>query len=150
VKVGVWCALNARRIVGPVFFNETINSERYVQVILRQFFPDLTEEKRFYGWFQQDSDSAHTVRIRVSMQALSDVFGDRIISRGIWPVLSPDLNPCNFFLMGLFEGQGTNSNPRREELTENIRTEITNIPAEPLQMVNQNFCRCEECLRVEG
>jgi hypothetical protein len=25
VKVGVWCAVNARRIVGPMFFNEKIN-----------------------------------------------------------------------------------------------------------------------------
>jgi hypothetical protein len=25
VKVGVWCAVSARRIVGSVFFNETIN-----------------------------------------------------------------------------------------------------------------------------
>jgi hypothetical protein len=49
VKVGVWCAISARRIVGRVFFNETINCERYVQVILGQFFPKLTEEERLYG-----------------------------------------------------------------------------------------------------
>jgi hypothetical protein len=40
VKVGVWCAVSARMIVGPVFFNETINCEKYIQVILWQFFPD--------------------------------------------------------------------------------------------------------------
>jgi hypothetical protein len=34
VKVGVWSAVSARRIVGSVFFNETVNWERYVQVIL--------------------------------------------------------------------------------------------------------------------
>jgi hypothetical protein len=28
VKVGVWCALSARRTVGPVFFKETINCDR--------------------------------------------------------------------------------------------------------------------------
>jgi hypothetical protein len=49
VTVGVWCASSARRIVGPVFFNETINCERYVWVILRQFFSELTEEERLYG-----------------------------------------------------------------------------------------------------
>jgi hypothetical protein len=42
VKVCVWCAVSARGIAGPVFFNETINCERYVRVILRQFFPKLT------------------------------------------------------------------------------------------------------------
>jgi hypothetical protein len=39
------------------------------------------------------------------MWALSDIFGDRIISSGIWPALSPDLNLCDFFLLGLFEEQ---------------------------------------------
>jgi hypothetical protein len=40
-----------------------------------------------------------------------------------------------------------NSNPRTEELKE----EIAKIPAEELQIVNQNFFRrCEECLLVEG
>jgi hypothetical protein len=31
VKVGVWCAENARRIVAPVFFNRTITKDIYVQ-----------------------------------------------------------------------------------------------------------------------
>jgi hypothetical protein len=46
-------------------FNETINCERYVQIILGQFFPELTEEERLYGWFQQDLATAHTALISV-------------------------------------------------------------------------------------
>jgi hypothetical protein len=88
VNIGVWCALSAR-IVGCVFFNKTINCERYVRVILRQFFSELTEEERLYGGYQQDSATAHTTHI--SIQALSDVFGDRLISSDIWLALSPDL-----------------------------------------------------------
>jgi hypothetical protein len=42
VKVGVWCAVSAR-IVASEVFNETINWERYVQIILGQFNPELTE-----------------------------------------------------------------------------------------------------------
>jgi hypothetical protein len=44
------------------------------------------------------------------------------------------------------------SNPRtKEELTDNIRKEISNIAAENLQKVSQNlFRRFQECLRVEG
>jgi hypothetical protein len=70
------------------FFNKTINCERYVQVILGQFYPELTEEERLYGRFQQDLATAHTACM--SMQALSDVFGDRI-SSGIWPNVHPIL-----------------------------------------------------------
>jgi hypothetical protein len=81
-----------------VFFNETINYERYVQVILGQFFSELTEEERLYGWFQQDSATARSADM--SIQALSNVFEDRIISSHIWPERSPDLNPCEFFFSG--------------------------------------------------
>jgi hypothetical protein len=108
-----------------VFFNETINCERYVQVILSQFFPQLTEEERLYGWFRQDSAAAHTARMPV--QALSDVFRDRIISSGICPAHSPSLIPCDFFF-GCLKDKVYNSNPQTEELKENICGEIANIP----------------------
>jgi hypothetical protein len=43
------------------------------------------------------------------------------------------------------------SDPQMKGLKENIRKEISNIPAENLQKVNQNlFRRCEECVLVEG
>jgi glutamine amidotransferase PdxT len=48
-------SISARRSVEPVFFNEKINCERYVQVILGQFFPELAEEERLYDWFLQGS-----------------------------------------------------------------------------------------------
>jgi hypothetical protein len=37
VKVGVWCAVSARRIVVPVFFDETINLEKYLHVEGQRF-----------------------------------------------------------------------------------------------------------------
>jgi hypothetical protein len=37
VKAGVWCGGNARRIVVRVFFNETINCERYLHVEGQRF-----------------------------------------------------------------------------------------------------------------
>jgi hypothetical protein len=89
VKVGVRCSLSARRIVVPVFLKETINCKIYVQVILRKFFPDLTEEESLYDWFQQDSATAHTACM--SLQALSDIFGDRnirvVYSQHVHPIL---------------------------------------------------------------
>jgi hypothetical protein len=70
----------------------------------------------------------------MSTQALSDVFEVRIISSGIWPARSPDLNPCNF----LFWGCSKDKVYRKEELKENIRRETAYIPAEQLQRVYQN------------
>jgi hypothetical protein len=38
VKVGVWYTVNAKLIIGPIFYTETINSYRYVRLILTDFF----------------------------------------------------------------------------------------------------------------
>jgi hypothetical protein len=40
----------------------------------------------------------HTAR--VSMTTLLDMFGDRIISKNIWPPLSPDFTPLDYYLWG--------------------------------------------------
>ncbi|PNF39429.1 hypothetical protein B7P43_G11780, partial [Cryptotermes secundus] len=120
-----------------VFCNETVNCERYVQVILGQFFPELTEEERLCDWFQQGSATAHTARTSMSMH---EIFGDS----------SPDLNPCEFIFWGCLKDKVYSSNPLTEDLKESIRTETANIPAEQLQRVVKNpFRRREGCLLVE-
>jgi hypothetical protein len=55
-----------------------------------------------------------------------------------------------FFFWGCLKDNVYNSNPRTEELKENIRRKTANISAEELQKVDQNlFPRCEKCLRVD-
>jgi hypothetical protein len=39
------------------------------------------------------------------------IFGDRIISSGIWPARLPDLNPCDFFFWGCLKDRVYSSNP---------------------------------------
>jgi hypothetical protein len=63
---------------------------------------------------------------------LSDVFGNRNISSGIWPAHSPDLNSYDFFFCGSLKGKVYSSKPQSDELKENIGSEIANIPAEQL------------------
>jgi hypothetical protein len=46
----------------------------------------------------QDGATAHTVTY--SRNVLNEVFGDRLISRGLWPARSLDLNPCDFYMLG--------------------------------------------------
>jgi hypothetical protein len=81
VKIGVWCAISAHRIIGPVFFQETINSELYVKLILTPFFRELTEEEKTNGYFMQDNTTAHSANH--SMNEINQLFGDRVVSRGI-------------------------------------------------------------------
>jgi hypothetical protein len=48
VKVGVWCAVSARGIAGPMFLTKQLIAED-TQVILGHFLPESTEEERLYG-----------------------------------------------------------------------------------------------------
>jgi hypothetical protein len=58
LKVGVWCAISVRRTIQPMSFHKTINSERYVRLILSLFFSQLTDEEKLYGHFVQDNATA--------------------------------------------------------------------------------------------
>jgi hypothetical protein len=89
IMTAVWCAVSSRRIIGPILYYETVNSDRYVRNVLEPFFEQLTDDERQYGYFQQDNATAHTAPHSVS--ALQEVFDDRIISTGLWPPRSPDL-----------------------------------------------------------
>jgi hypothetical protein len=45
----------------------------------------------------------HTARN--SMNALQEVFEDRIISTGLWPPRSQDFSGCDFYLWGNLKGK---------------------------------------------
>jgi hypothetical protein len=45
IKVGVWMAMSRQRIIGPYFFNFTVNSERYVNNILEPFVNELDDQE---------------------------------------------------------------------------------------------------------
>jgi hypothetical protein len=64
-------------------------------------------------WFQQDSATAHTASV------LEEVFSDIIIHHGLWPVCSPDLAPCSFYLWGNLKDKVYRTNTHtKEELKE--------------------------------
>jgi hypothetical protein len=45
--IGVWYAISAHRITGPIFYDDTVNAARYVNNILSPFFAKLTEEEGY-------------------------------------------------------------------------------------------------------
>jgi hypothetical protein len=67
-RIGVWCAINAHKIIGPIFYDDTVHAARYVNNILSPFFAELTEEERLHGVFQLDSATAHMAYI--SLEAM--------------------------------------------------------------------------------
>jgi hypothetical protein len=118
--------------------------------MLSPFFAELTEEERLHGVFQQDSATVHTAHFR--LEALREVSGDCVISRGLCPPRSPDLTPCDLHLWKSLKDKVYKRNPHTlEELRNNISREISAISREELKIVNINvFCRYTKCFRSGG
>ncbi|KAJ4437989.1 hypothetical protein ANN_13928 [Periplaneta americana] len=58
------------------------------------------------------------------MHELRIVFGDRIISRELWPPRSPDLSPSDFYLWGTLKNKVYASNPHTLQELKDITREI--------------------------
>jgi hypothetical protein len=82
-KLGVWVAISRRRIVSPLFLEETVNSKRYFSM-LYDFIDLLEEDEIAYSWCLQVGATAHT--INNSMKLLNEIFGECVICRNLWPL----------------------------------------------------------------
>jgi hypothetical protein len=113
-------------------------------------FSGALQKKKIHGYFMQDGAIAHTAIY--SINVLDEVFEDRLISRGLWPARSPDLNPCDFNLWGYLKDKVYSNNPHTlVELKQSIREIISSIEVSELKLVSNNiFKRREACLRAEG
>ncbi|KAJ9576584.1 hypothetical protein L9F63_025521 [Diploptera punctata] len=102
------------------------------------------------GYFQQDGATCHTSN--ASMAEIQSFFGDRVISKGLWPPRSPDLTIPDFFLWGHLKGTVYNNRPRTiDALKENIRTENQAINADILAKTSDNMVRrIQACLDANG
>jgi hypothetical protein len=123
-KIGVWCAISRRRIIGPMFFDTSVNAEAY-QAFIQQFTALLQVDERDC-WFQQDSATAHTAASTVVI--LHEFVGENLISKGIWPPRSPDHTSTDFFLWSYLKDTVYRSNPRDlKQLKMNITRVIEEI-----------------------
>lgn len=150
LKVGVWIAISRSRIVGPIFFHDTINSQRYRDNILTPFTESLTLHEIQNCFFQQDGATAHTAK--ESLDFLRHWFDDRIISKNLWPPRSPDLSPPDFYVWGAAKACVYKDSPETiEELQAAIRNFINSVNLPTLQKVFESKCRrVNKCLELQG
>ncbi len=148
LKIGVWCAMSRRRIVGPIFFEGRINSQVYMDMITQ--FIALLEPEEAYSWFQQDGARCHTSTETLAF--LREFFGERLISKDLWPPRSPDLTPPDFCLWGLLKDRVYVHNPQTlNELKMAITNEINQVTAVTLKRVFANMVRrCRLCIQMHG
>jgi hypothetical protein len=111
----------------PIFYDDTVHTASYVTTSYDHSFSDLTEEQRLQDVFQPYTATAQMVH--ASLKAVSEVFSDCIISRGLWPPLSLHLIPCNSYLRKNLEDTMYKTNPYTlEEPSNNIHCKISAIP----------------------
>jgi hypothetical protein len=148
VKLGVWAAMNSQRIF-VLFFETTVTSALYCGFV-DQLAATFTEEDINSGWFQQDGATAHTSRI--SLNHVSNYFGERVISKGLWPARSPDLTPPDFFLWGHLKDRVFSNNPCTiQDLKENIVAEVGRISPDILNLVCRSVAdRAKLCILSNG
>jgi hypothetical protein len=79
-KVKCLMCYKCTQIIGRTFSDDTVSAARYVSNILRPFVAALSLEDTLYGVFRQDSAKSHAVH--ASLEALREVFFDRVIKPG--------------------------------------------------------------------
>jgi hypothetical protein len=103
-KNGVWCAITATWIAGPIFLNRLlIQSGTYVTDTLWSIFWEHHGRRQQICHFMQDGASEYTANDSINI--LNQVFEGRLMSSRLRPERSPDWNPCDLYLWGNLENK---------------------------------------------
>ena len=104
VSINVWCGLLGSRVIGPYFYEGTLDGARYRQFLtnhLLGILDDMPLARRTQVIFMQDGAPPHNAD--ETMILLRQMFPGRVLAnRGDirWPARSPDLTPLDFYLWG--------------------------------------------------
>jgi hypothetical protein len=147
--------ISANLVIGPIFYERTLDIEQYINEILNQFFVNLAPaEERVVNFMQ---DGANPLTAMETILALPGVFGefngeDRILIKSLWRPRYPDPNPCDFYFWGKLKSVvHANNSHDLDALKQNIREAICNFQQRELQQVPQNLSkRIQACLAAEG
>jgi hypothetical protein len=103
-ETNVWCGLIGGKLLGPYFYDGTLNGRRYLEFIMNELpimIDDIPLATRNNLILQQDGAPVHNANIVKNY--LNEHFENRWIGTyGIikWPPRSPDLTPLDYFLWG--------------------------------------------------
>ena len=101
--VMMWAAISANHLIGPYFFNTSVDRVAYLTMLQKYFVPQLrSRQLEESAILQQDGAPAHfALCVR---EFLDTKFRGRWIGRGSdmpWPARSPDLSTCDNSLWGI-------------------------------------------------
>jgi hypothetical protein len=113
-------------------------------------FAALLEVDERNAWFQQGRATYHAAR--KTMALLREFFGEKLISKVLWPPRSPDLSPPYLFLWGHLKRHVYGINPHTiQDMKMNISEAIASINQRNLRRVAQNMVKgVNACIQENG
>lgn len=160
-KVCVWVAMSSHGIIGPFFFDDTVTSQRYLDMLRNQFFPQLMAKSlpMHTQWFMQDGARPHTANVvldflheRLGLNVMSNRFPERYEGGRMWPPHSPDINPCDFFLWGFLKEKVYHRKPENAVQLRAIVVDLCRAISEDLcrRVITNARARFQEVVRQNG
>ncbi|RLU23850.1 hypothetical protein DMN91_004058 [Ooceraea biroi] len=154
-SINVWCGILNGHIIGPHFFDGTLNGATYYNFLenhLSLLIEDVDLHTRGQMWFQQDGAPAHSIRALQIL--LNQKYPHRWIGRKgsvAWPPRSPDLTLLDYFLWGYVKSIVYSEPPTtRDNMIVRITEALENISSEVLRRVDHLTHRIHLCRRVQG
>ncbi|PNF14823.1 hypothetical protein B7P43_G06338 [Cryptotermes secundus] len=158
-KLIVFCALSQTKLYGPFFFCEkTVTGTSYLDMLQLWLFPQLPVDSGDFV-LQQDGAPPHwNINVRrylnndLRHRWIAHVREDDV-ALFTWPPRSPDLTPCDFFLLGYIKDRVCVPPLPRTlvELRERIDAAVMTIDRMMLQNVwNELDYRLDVCRVTQG
>ena len=107
-SITVWGAIWHEDVIGPVFFDSTVSSENYLNMLNTTLFQYIVNQmKAQHLVYQLDGAPPHfDIHVR---NALNENFPGKWMGRRgpilEWPARSPDLTPIDYFLWGYLKNK---------------------------------------------
>ena len=119
-------------------------------MMLDSFFLAQLRRRRSFlhaQWFQQAGVRTHTtpevlefLHSKFLIRIVTNCFPQQFQCGFSWPLCSPELNPCDYFLWGYLKDKVFSSSPRTlRELKERIKESCVQVTRGMLTRVVQNF-----------
>ena len=161
-KIMVFAAITSGHVIGPIFFESSVNQHTYHDMIINEFIPKLKsayENQIDHLIFQQDSAPPHVTNKVLSK--LKEIFKDNLITKNgwlngmaEWPPRSPELAPCDFFLWKFLKSKLYGKKfCTIQELKNELIKQFEELSQNKLLLrrVLENFVkRCYLCIGTEG
>lgn len=152
----VWAGIFRGRIIGPIIYDGTLNSQRYLEILRQQIEPlidDLALMELRNIFFQQDGAPPHNAEI-ISNFLTTNFQNNWIGNQGPnrWPARSPDLTPMDFYLWGRLKDLifKLPINTRQDLEVAVMRGFAFLTPLELMNSARSVMKRCRLCIRETG